>query len=138
MNKMKSILLSISLMFAFALNAQETKRTNSKSQTKVQLFSSEERDNLQFWIHDQVDQMELSNKVRDEYTSIILYYVVKIARLDDKDQDLPKAEILSRFDVFIDKLNSESQLIFDEDQYKKHMEIFKELTRSYKNRLKKL
>ena len=134
--KFKLIIILLALLSTGVISAQEKGAENKER--KVELFSSEERDNLQFWINDEIDKLGLSPKMRDEYVSVMLYYVVKISRLDDNDKGYEKSEILERFEILINKMHAEMKILLNADQYNQHLEIFKELTRSYKNRLNKL
>ena len=128
------VLTFFTVSSALAQNSASTENENNK----VQLFSSEERDNLQFWINDEIDKLGLSPKERDEYVSVILYYTVKISRLDDHDMGYEKDEILERFEELMNKMHAEMKTLLNADRYEQHLEIFKELTRSYKNRLERV
>ena len=83
MIKLKCFLLTLSLVFTLSsLNAQEY----SKAERKVQIFTPDEKDNLQMWFHKEIHKMDFTEEELDEYYAVIFYYVAKISRLDDLDK----------------------------------------------------
>ncbi|MEJ2585827.1 MAG: hypothetical protein P8Z38_12620 [Robiginitalea sp.] len=81
---MKRILTAVFLL-ACALPASGQQQ--SKEDLKVQIFTHEERDNLQLWFNQELKRMGLSEEKESQYNSILVYYIAKISRLDDKDQE---------------------------------------------------
>ena len=62
------------ILFTFSnLQSQEL----SKEERKVKIFTNEEKDNLQIWFHKEVDKMKFSEEQKDDYYSVIFYYVSK-------------------------------------------------------------
>ncbi|MCK5637817.1 MAG: hypothetical protein KAH67_03845 [Flavobacteriaceae bacterium] len=102
---------------------------------KVQIFTVNERDNLLNWFGDRAKLMNLTETKEDEYTNILIFYFVKMGRLDDKDKGNSKEEIIQKLDVLIKKQNAEIKDILTVDQYKMHLENYGEFMQSIKNRI---
>jgi hypothetical protein len=102
----------------------------SKEDMKVKIFTHEERDNLQLWYHEELKRMGLSEEKESEYNSILFYYIAKISRLDDKDQDLTKAEFKERLNGYLKKQDEDLQEILTDAQFAIHKEIYGEFLRS--------
>jgi hypothetical protein len=100
----------------------------------VQIFTSEEQANLQMWFYEKVDEMNLTEKVREEYYSIILYYAVKMNRLDDKDVGNTEEEVEEKLAILFEKQKAEVKILLPEKLYKMHVENFSELLGFVKNK----
>lgn len=101
-----------------------------KEDVKVQIFTHEERDNLQLWYHEQIKRMDLSEEKDSQYNSILFYYIAKISRLDDKDQDLSTAEFKARLNQYISQQDKDLREILTDAQFDIHKEIYGEFLRS--------
>ena len=104
---------------------------------KVEMYTSEERDNLQYWFHQEIDSMKMTDSVSNLYFAIINKYGYKISRLDDKDQPYGKEEIDRRMDSLINLQNKELKSLLNEEQYQLHQENYADIIYSIKARLKK-
>jgi len=102
---------------------------------KIQIFTMEERDNLYDWFEKRIDEMHLSDKLKEEYYSIILYYNVKMSRLDDKDKNYTKNEVLKKLDEYIARQDAEVKEILTKEQYKLHKENYDRLLMSIRKRI---
>ena len=102
----------------------------SKEDLKVKIFTTEERDNLQLWYHEEVQRMGLSEEIASQYNSILVYYVAKISRLDDKDLDLSKTEFKARLNEYLKKQDDDLREILTDEQFTIHKEIYGEFIRS--------
>ncbi len=122
------------LCISFYGQAQEQSEKTEREKNKVDIFNSEERDNLQAWFYEQTKAMGLSQAKMDEYYSIILYYVVKMKRLDDKDVGYSDDEIQLKFKDLLDKQNKEVRKLLNDDQYKSYIESFKTIIKSIDNK----
>ena len=125
------IYLRILWLLAFLLaivpiNAQEM----SKEERKVQIFTYEEKANLQNWFLEEVKRMELTQETEAQYSSIITYYIAKIARLDDKDQDFTKEEFKTKLNEYLVKQDADLKEILTAEQFVIHKEIYGEFLRS--------
>jgi len=126
MTYFKSILFTIFSLVYFNLTAQEL----SKEERKVEIFSSEEKDNLQLWFRDEVKRMNLNEEEMSQYSSIIVYYVAKIARLDDKDKDYSEERFKKELNSLLAKQDIELEDLLTPEQFDIHKEIYGEFLRS--------
>ncbi len=126
MTYFKSILFAIFSLVCFNLNAQEL----SKEERKVEIFSSEEKDNLQLWFRDEVKRMNLNEEEMSQYSSIIVYYIAKIARLDDKDKDYSEERFKKELNSLLAKQDIELEDLLTTEQFDIHKEIYGEFLRS--------
>ena len=122
---MKNLLLLVAFGCFLCTHAQSTKEDN-----KVQIFTYEEKANLQNWFQKEIQQMNLSQEQEASYSSIITYYVAKIARLDDKDQDYSKEEFKAKLNEFLGKQDADLKEILSDEQFAIHKEIYGEFLRS--------
>ncbi len=138
MKYLKLLFLITGIILSNSLFAQNTltNKQKERAENKVQIYTSEERDNLQMWFHDRVATMGITEKQEEQYFSVVLYYIVKMARLDDKDMELSEDEILTGLDTYTNKIHEEVKPILNEKQYEIHLESFDTLIKSVKNRLK--
>ena len=136
MKALKSLFLIICLISFSNIAAQQlTEKQKKLDENKVDYYSSEERDNLQMWFHDRVAGMELTSVQENEYFSVVVYYVFKLGRLNDKDNDLSKEKIVEKFFEYTDKMNDEIKPILNEEQYQIHIESFETLIKNTTKRL---
>ena len=71
-----------------------------------------------------IGNMNFTEEEQDEYLSVTNYYIVKIARLDDKDQNLTEDEFKKELNILINKQNAELIEILTNDQYELHSDIY--------------
>ena len=124
---MKSIFTAM-LILASAFPASGQQQT--KEDVKVKIFTHEERDNLQLWYHQELKRMELSEEKESQYNSVLFYYIAKISRLDDKDQDFSEEEFKARLNEYLDKQDKDLREILTDEQFAIHKEIYGEFLRS--------
>ncbi|MBL7471239.1 hypothetical protein [Robertkochia sediminum] len=134
---MKRFTLILLFMIVGApLMAQETPEQESegmevdKNAHRVQTFTQEERDNLQLWYYRGLQEMGLTEEQEAQYQSTLTYYAVKMARLDDKDQEWTKEELKEKFKAYLSKQEWEVRKILTPEQYVKHEEMYGEFLRS--------
>jgi hypothetical protein len=121
------IFLCITGLFIFSsITAQEL----SKEERKVEIFSSEEKDNLQLWFQDEVQRMDLSEEKMSQYSSIIVYYVAKISRLDDKDKDYSPERFKKELNSLLARQDKDLEDLLTPEQFEIHKEIYGEFLRS--------
>jgi len=127
---------SLFLITSAGMTAQTlTEKQKEYEKNKVQIFTVNERNNLLNWFTERAESMDLSEAKEDEYTGILIFYFVKMGRLDDKDQGNSKEEILQKMDELTKKQDAEVKKILTEEQYKVHVENFDKLIQSIKNRI---
>jgi hypothetical protein len=123
---MKRIFIAMFLM-AFAIPAAGQR---VKEEMKVKIFTHEERDNLQLWYNEELKRMGLSEEKESQYNSILFYYIAKITRLDDKDQDYTPEEFKTRLNAYLAKQDADLREILTDEQFAIHKEIYGEFLRS--------
>ena len=101
-----------------------------KEDVKVQIFTHEERDNLQLWYNEELKRMGLSEEKESQYNSILFYYIAKITRLDDKDQDYTPEEFKTKLNAYLAKQDADLREILTDEQFAIHQEIYGEFLRS--------
>lgn len=136
---MKQLLLMICLLFITNVNAQNlSEKQKEKEKNKVKIYTPDEYDNLQMEFHSGVETMNLSEERQEEYTAIVLKYVSKITRLNDKDQGNSNAEVKDKFSQNITKMNAEVKGILTEEEYIMHLENIHKVVYSVNTKLEKL
>ncbi len=120
-------LLLVSFVFTFStIQSQDL----SKEERKVQIFTPDEKDNLQMWFHKEIHKMEFTEEELDDYYAIIFYYVSKISRLDDLDKHYTKEEFKEKLNTLLAKQNKDLQEMLTTERYELHTEIYAEFLRS--------
>ncbi len=121
MIKLKYLILTLSLVFALPnLNAQEY----SKAERKVQIFTPDEKDNLQMWFHKEIYKMDFTEEELDEYYAVIFYYVAKISRLDDLDKGYTKEEFKVELNKLLVKQEVDLKEMLTEERFNLHTTIY--------------
>ena len=124
------------LIFCSTLSAQElTAKQKEYQENKVQIFTLEERNNIQNWIQKEFEQMKLSEETENQYTTILLSYMGKIQRLDDKDMGNSKEEIIHKMDELIESQDKELEKILSPEEFAMHVKIYDRLLLGVKNRI---
>ena len=136
-NKLRFLLVVIIVLASsFVMKGQEmTEKQKAYQENKVELFTPKERDNTQMWVQEQIGMMELSEEASNDYSIILLYYLAKIRRLDDKDNFTSKAELLQKTDELVMNQNKEVKEILSEKQYEIHLEFYDKMNLMRKNRI---
>ncbi len=119
-------LIAIALFTATMVNAQDTVEEDNK----VQIFTYEEKANLQLWYNEELQRMGFSPEELSQYYSIVFYHVAKIARLDDKDQDFTEDEFKAELNKQLAKQDADLREILTEEQMEIHHELYGEFLRS--------
>lgn len=123
-------------IFCTSITAQElTEKQKEYQENKVQIFTLEERNNIQNWIQKEFAQMSLSEETENQYTTILLSYMGKIQRLDDKDMGNSKEDIIQKMDEMIVNQDKELEKILSPEEFAMHVKIYDQLLLSVKNRI---
>ena len=104
-------------------------------ENKVEIFTVEERNNIQNWIQKEFAQMNLSEEKEEQYSTILLSYMGKIQRLDDKDMGNSKEDIVQKMDEMIVNQDKELEKILSPEEFAMHVKIYDKLLLSVKNRI---
>ena len=128
MNPMKQIILLTAGLILTVTSSYSQEIT--KEDQKVQIFTYEEKANLQTWFNKELKRMQLSQEQESQYSSVITYYIAKISRLDDKDQDYSKDEFRAKLEDYLSKQDDDLKDILTAEQFAIHKEIYGEFLRS--------
>lgn len=136
---MKQLLLIICLLFVANVSAQNlSEKQKQREKNKVKLYTPDEYDNLQMEFHSGVETMNLSEDKLEQYTDIVLKYVSKMTRLNDKDQGNTNEEVKAKFSENITKMNEEVKAVLSKKEYVMHLENIHKVVYSVNVRLDKL
>lgn len=116
--------------FCTSIEAQN----KDQSANKRQIFSENERTNLQVWYDDQVKRMNFSETETEEYYSVIFSYIAKISRLDDADKDYSDEEFNAELDKLLMSQDAVLKEMLTPEQYVIHCEIYNEFIEIAKRR----
>jgi len=122
MMKIKNYLCVLMVLLAF--NAVAQKGSEKKDNDRVEIFTPQEKDNLQMWFHDEIKKMDLTYHQQEEYIHVLVYYMYKIGRLDDTDNWESKEYFQKRLNEYLEKQDAEIQEILSEEQFEIHKEIY--------------
>jgi hypothetical protein len=111
-------------MVLLAFNAVAQKGSEKKDNDRVEIFTPQEKDNLQMWFHDEIKKMDLTYHQQEEYIHVLVYYMYKIGRLDDTDNWESKEYFQKRLNEYLEKQDAEIQEILSEEQFEIHKEIY--------------
>ncbi|WP_053977847.1 hypothetical protein [Mangrovimonas xylaniphaga] len=119
-------------------NAQNTLTPKEKERmaNKVEVFTPDERDNIQMWFYEQTNKLGLSESTRNTYASILSDHIYELGRLTDKDKNYDQAEILSKIEEDKTKVNAKIKPLLTESQYQQHLEHYNRVLDVYIKRIK--
>lgn len=136
MNKSQLFLILIfSLTISTVFGQGLTEKQKEKEKVKVELFSSEEKDNLQYWFQEEIKKFGFTEEEQSNYQNTLLMYSGKMMRLDDKDQGLSKDEILKKLEELSQKFSSDVKSQLNETQFQMHNELMDVLKKSVSKKL---
>ncbi|OUR94544.1 hypothetical protein A9Q87_02610 [Flavobacteriales bacterium 34_180_T64] len=122
MKTLKSVLVIILVFTSFNVNSQSSNDLKIERQkNRVEMFSSDERNELQIWFYHKTESMQLSDDEDNLYHGIIVLYMNKMMRLDDMDQDFTQDEIIEKVQLNFDMINSSVQPRLSDEQYTVHL-----------------
>jgi len=131
MNYVKFVLTVLVCISFCAVNAQKlTEKQKEREANKVEIFTSEEKDNMQMWFHEETKKLNLSEEESERYRQIIANNVYKMRRLNDKDSKLTEEEVTTEFKKLVEKTNFEVKDVLSEEQYEMHLKNFNKLANS--------
>lgn len=124
-NPYKVVLISGFLLSTLSgFSQQITKKQKEREQNKVEIYTSEEKDNLQRLFNDEVKKMKLTEAEESNYYETLVFYTYDISRLDDKDKDFTEEERREKFNTIINKMNAKMKALLTPKQYLMHLENF--------------
>ena len=114
------LLLMMILLVGLNSYAQEY----SKAERKVQIFTPDEKDNLQMWFHKEIHAMDFTEEELDEYYAVVFYYISKISRLDDLDKGYTAAEFKVELNKLLAKQDADIKEMLTSDRYEIHNKTY--------------
>ncbi len=129
MKTIKLFFIALFILTFFNVNAQSQKQIDLEK-NKVQIFSDEERANLQLHFYDKTQEMNLSETVEEDYYRLLLHYVYDMQRLNDKDKDFTNDEMKVELEKLVTKMNSKIQPVLTEEHYQTHLNNFNDVLKS--------
>jgi uncharacterized membrane-anchored protein YhcB (DUF1043 family) len=130
---MKNLKLLLTFLFlSLYVNSygQQSQKQVDLEKNKVQIFSDEERANLQLHFYDKTKEMNLSEAAEEDYYRLLLHYVYDMQRLNDKDKDFTNEEVKLELEKLVTKMNSKIQPVLTEAHYQTHLNNFNDLLKS--------
>ncbi|WP_053991095.1 hypothetical protein [Mangrovimonas sp. TPBH4] len=121
-----------------SMTAQETLTPKEKERmaNKVEVFTPDEKDNIQMWFYEQTNKMGLDEKTRNTYAAILSDHIYDVGRLNDKDKDYTYDEILERIDSLSKATHTKVQPLLTERQYQQHLANYNVVIEDLKKHLK--
>lgn len=120
----------LAVVSSFGQNAITTKQQRRQAAKVDTVYTVQERANMGRWLYDRVNEMKLTDEVREAYDAIVFSHIYDMSRLNDKDKNLTDDEMRIGFDDIVDKMNLEVKEILTTEQYINHLENFAEIERS--------
>lgn len=123
---LKNLTLFIFIFSFTNVNSQE----GDKSSMKVEIFTHQEKDNLQLWFHNEVKAMAFTEEKLDQYYAVIFYFVSKITRLDDKDKGHTQEEFKKELNKYLILQDKELKELLSKEQFELHNKIYGKFLKS--------
>jgi uncharacterized membrane-anchored protein YhcB (DUF1043 family) len=130
MKHLKLLLTFLFLSLYVNSYGQQSQKQIDLEKNKVQIFSDEERANLQLHFYDKTKEMNLSEAAEEDYYRLLLHYVYDMQRLNDKDKDFTNEEVKLELEKLVTKMNSKIQPVLTEAHYQTHLNNFNDLLKS--------
>ena len=130
MKHLKFLFTILALSLFATIYGQQTQKELEREKNKVQIFSDEERANLQLHFYDKTKEMNFSEDVEDDYYRLLLHYVYDMQRLNDKDKGNSDEEVKVQLEKIVSTMNSKIQAVLSQDQYQKHLTNFNDVLES--------
>lgn len=129
-----TLLLAL-IMSASTFSFAQVQQKQSKKPVRIDVFTPGEKDQIQFWFHEQSDSLKLNTDQYNTYTNVILTNLTTIYHLTDRDKNFSIPEIKKRLGSIINKINKQSKPILDAQQYNEHLVTMGRLEKAFNNRL---
>jgi len=130
MKHLKLLLTILFLSLYVTSYGQKSQKQIDREKNRVEIFSDEERANLQLHFYDKTQEMNLSEDVEEEYYRLLLHYVYDIQRLNDKDKGFTNDEVKVGLEKLVTKMNSKIKPVLTEAHYQTHLNNFNDLLKS--------
>jgi hypothetical protein len=124
--KTGKLLITIALLLITSLNIN-AQDSHVDAVDSEKIFTPKDRDFIQLWYYDQVLKMDLNQKGRDDYSSLLSYYTYKMGRLRLAKYNYTDKEMKAEFDKLVRNLNLEMKDFLSDKDYKIHVKSFKKI-----------
>lgn len=124
-------MISLNSLSSFA----QVKQDDVKKSTKIDVFTPQEKDQIQLWLFDQTTALNLTEKQLDDYSNVILTNVNSIFHLTDSNKNYSLKEIDEKTGLIFKKINKQTKPIMDAEQFQAHQLTMKKFEAAYMNRL---
>jgi len=129
MRVLNIIVIVCSLFVCSSVNSQTlTEKQKEREKNKVELYTPEEKDNLQMWFYEETNKLGLSEDVRNEYSRIITDNIFDMRRLNDKDSENTPEEVTEKFNRLVEKTNASVKPLLTDEQFEMHKKNYGKLT----------
>jgi hypothetical protein len=91
---------------------------------KVEIFTHQEKDNLQLWFHNEIKAMEFTEEELAQYYAVIFYYISKISRLDDKDKGYTNDEFKKELNKYLSLQEKELKELLSAERFEIHEKLY--------------
>lgn len=130
MKHLKLLLTILFLSLYVTSYGQKSQKQIDREKNRVEIFSDEERANLQLHFYDKTQEMNLSEEVEEDYYRLLLHYVYDMQRLNDKDKALTSNEVKVELEKLVSKMNAKIKPVLTEAHYQTHLNNFNDLLKS--------
>ena len=140
MKKIYTLLLTFILSgittIAFSQNKNLSQNRNvEKKISKIDVFTPEEKDQIQFWFIEQTDSLKLKPSIKLQYGKVIEKNLNSIFHLTDPAKNFSVSEIKEKLDEIFTKISKQAKPLLDNDQYENHLRTMELMENAYKYRL---
>ncbi len=134
MKIIKALFIIACIFSMSSVNSQNQDQTEKKD-NKVRLFTMEEYSNLHLWVDKTIQEIGMSNELKEKYETLFTFHLDKIGRLEENETELTAYEYLKGMKLQISKLNSSVAPLLSSDQNKKHLDLMMDFERILTNKL---
>jgi hypothetical protein len=121
MNQIK-ILFVLTLLITFSAPAFAQIATEPVARER--LFTDKDRDFLQLWYHEQMQQMDMDEEGRYDYLALLNYHTYKMGQLTHPKNNYTDSEQKELFDLQVEKLSAEMKDFLSKEDYEIHQANF--------------
>ena len=129
------MIMTIMFLGASTSGNAQTKDMTPKKVSKIDVFTPQEKDEIQLWFIEQTDSLKLRPSSRMEYGKVIESNLNAIFHLTDPDKNYRVSEIKEKLDEIFVKINKMAKPLMDNSQFEKHLLTMELLENGYKYRL---
>ena len=123
---MKKVIILFFLLLCVNINAQiKDKDSLPEKDKKEVLYSNKENEYIKNWFESEIESMELSEKVKEQYYNFVMKYTDSMSQFGENNKDLIKEEFKKGLDEIVETMNLKLEPILSESQHQIHINNFK-------------